>query len=493
MNIEGVFLVLLCFAIGIGAFYTNNKGRHSLSMLLLLLLGFLLRAYTASDFYLHCWDERCHALVAKNLMQQPLHPYLYREALLPYDYTNWSANHVWLHKQPLSLWMMAASMKLFGVHVYSLRLPSVLSSTISIWLVYLIGKYFFNQRVAFLAAFFFAVNGLVIEIAGARVATDHPDTLFLFFILLAVFFTVLFCAQEKYKFNIGVGISLGAALLTKWLPALIVVPIWLLLVADTHKFSKKQIALQLFVLLSVAMIIFLPWQFYIQAHFPQEAAWERHYNTRHFFEALEGHGAEWYYYLNRIRIDYGELIYLPLIWILYQFATHRKDFKLWAIILWFAAPIIFFSIAATKMNGYIMIAAPALFIVSAAFYYYLKDVKVNSKIKWLKQTILLLMIGLSVRYCIERVKPFEPTDVNYNWVFDLEKWNQKNNSKAVLFGYHAPLEAMFYTHAIVYEQVPSANTIVEIQQLDYEVFIQESASISPKIRALKGVRFIQLK
>jgi len=38
----------------------------------LILCGFILRFYTASDLFLHSWDECYHALVAKNLIQHPL-------------------------------------------------------------------------------------------------------------------------------------------------------------------------------------------------------------------------------------------------------------------------------------------------------------------------------------------------------------------------------------------------------------------------------------
>ncbi|MFT5169209.1 MAG: hypothetical protein ACI8P3_004457 [Saprospiraceae bacterium] len=52
------------------------KNNASVAILLILLCGFLLRLYVAGDFYLHDWDERYHAVVAKNLMDHPLKPTL---------------------------------------------------------------------------------------------------------------------------------------------------------------------------------------------------------------------------------------------------------------------------------------------------------------------------------------------------------------------------------------------------------------------------------
>ncbi len=38
---------------------------------------------------LHDWDERYHALVAKNMIEQPFKPMLYKNPVLPYDYKDW--------------------------------------------------------------------------------------------------------------------------------------------------------------------------------------------------------------------------------------------------------------------------------------------------------------------------------------------------------------------------------------------------------------------
>src|SRR4051812_1318969 len=93
---------------------------------LLTVLGLALRCYMAGlDPFLHEWDECFHALVARNMMDHPLVPMLRKGQLLPYDYQQWVGNTVWLHKQPLFLWQMALSMKLFGVSEFALRLPSI--------------------------------------------------------------------------------------------------------------------------------------------------------------------------------------------------------------------------------------------------------------------------------------------------------------------------------------------------------------------------------
>ena len=44
--------------------------------------------------------------------------------IFPYKYQDWTSNHVWLHKQPLPLWSMSASLWMFGINEIAVRLPA---------------------------------------------------------------------------------------------------------------------------------------------------------------------------------------------------------------------------------------------------------------------------------------------------------------------------------------------------------------------------------
>lgn len=186
--IQGILLIgLLVIFYGI-SFFVYLRGRVYLSLFFIILSGFGLRIFCSLDPMLHPWDERYHALVAKNLIDEPLEPKLYKEPIIDYDYKNWTANKIWLHKQPMPLWSMALSLKIFGISEFSLRLPSILLSTMSIFLTFCIGLFLFNSdRVGLIAAFLQSINGLVIELSSGRVATDHIDTFFLFFVELSIF------------------------------------------------------------------------------------------------------------------------------------------------------------------------------------------------------------------------------------------------------------------------------------------------------------------
>ena len=180
----GVFLICaLCY---VKALQSYRIGNQNVTLILILLAGLILRIYVSMDFYLHEWDERYHALVAKNLSQHFLTPTLYENPILPYDLRSWISNHIWLHKPPVPLWIMALSLKTFGINEIALRFPSILFSTATIWMTFRIGEKLSGYKVAILGAFLMSIQGLIIEQSGGRVPTDHIDLYFLFFIEWAV-------------------------------------------------------------------------------------------------------------------------------------------------------------------------------------------------------------------------------------------------------------------------------------------------------------------
>ena len=233
----GIITLLLSFTGYLLAWKAFSINKIQQGILFLIASGIILQIFSSCDLFLHTWDERYHALVAKNLLKHPLIPTLYDTPVLSYQFQEWWANHIWLHKQPVPLWLMAGSMKVFGISEIAIRIPSIIASSLCIFFTYYIGAYLLNRKIAFFAAMLLSFNGLILALTGGRTASDHYDILFLFFIELGVFFTIKFIKTKKNLYNIACGISIGLAILTKWLPALIVIPIWLLLVIDSNQFN----------------------------------------------------------------------------------------------------------------------------------------------------------------------------------------------------------------------------------------------------------------
>src|SRR5262245_31588230 len=159
-----------------------RSGRDTGALAALLAASLLFRLCAAGDLHLHEWDERYHALVAKHLISDPFRPTLYASPVLGYDYRNWTANHVWLHKPPLALWLMALSMKLFGVNEIAARVPSIILSTLGVYLTFRTGRLLFAPAVGLAAAALQAMNGQQLDLVGGRRASDHVDIALLFFV-----------------------------------------------------------------------------------------------------------------------------------------------------------------------------------------------------------------------------------------------------------------------------------------------------------------------
>jgi 4-amino-4-deoxy-L-arabinose transferase-like glycosyltransferase len=490
--LEITILILACGCYFFSAFFFFKKRNVDIALLLVVVGGFILRLYIASDRFLHAWDERYHALVAKNLLLNPLKPSLYFNPVLAYDYTQWTCNHIWLHKQPIPLWTMAGSMKLFGVNELALRLPSVILSTLGIWITFLIGTHFFNRRIAYIAAFLFSVNGLILELTGGRITTDHFDIHFLFFIELAILFSILYVQNKKVLYNALTGLCIGIAILTKWLPALIVLPIWVVLVLHARK-KVDIIFFKQFVLLIVCtLIVVLPWIIYIFHEFPQEAAWEMKYNSRHLSEAIERHSGSFLFYVTQIRIDYGELIYIPLCWFLWKLIKEKWDYKNVVLFVWFGLPFLFFSIVQTKMQAYILFTCPALFIIIAQFYIQQYDSLKRKKkpMRIIITIVLVLLIILPIRYSIERLKPFTTFNQKPAWVTDLQQVKIKSSS--ILFNYHRPIEAMFYKDITAYAHLPNRDAILQLVDKGLNVVVNNDGNLPNYIIELEQTNRIEI-
>lgn len=210
----------------------------------------------------------------------------------------------------------------------------MLLTTFGIWLTYLIGSYLFNQKVGYMAAFFYSINGFIIELSVGRTATDHTDVFFLFFVELAIFCNS-FCSEKNIVFNLLAGPATGAAILCKWLPALIVMPIWVLLVMEKRRVQLEIYLLQLLLFCLCCALVFLPWQLYIFNAFPQEAYWESAYK---FKACNRGLGRPCtaillFLFSGKIRIQYGELIYLPLLYFGWSVCSNAKDKKRLSVLI----------------------------------------------------------------------------------------------------------------------------------------------------------------
>jgi 4-amino-4-deoxy-L-arabinose transferase-like glycosyltransferase len=462
--------------VGLACFFARRQQwRHSIVAVAIAAL--LIRGYASADLALHQWDERYHALVAKHLIQTPLTPRLYPTPLLSYDYRTWTGNYIWMHKPPLALWLQAASMKTFGVHEFALRLPSVLISTAAVVVTFYIGAVLVTPAAGLLAAIFQTFNGFLVDLASGRRVSDHVDTLLIFLFELGLLLALKGSRRHSTATGVFLGAACGLAYLTKSFPALLMLPVWAAM--RWHTAGLPLLARELGIAGAVTVLIAAPWTIYTAVTFPLESSYERAEALRRITEVLENQGGPPWRYLAEMPRYFGELIYVPVAIAIWSVLRNRSQSERRALLLWAAIPYGVFSACATKAPGYVMVAAPALFLVQADVWVSLwrkqrADTRLVHRI--LVGGILFLLAVLPARYLLEPTGPLEQRERNPKWVRDLRRLNNRLAENAVVFNVEKNIDAMFYTPFVVYPHPPSAAHARTLQQRGYKVYVFSAGS-----------------
>ena len=182
-----IFLLIvgLSFLLGSIVFFVNKKITIAISLLFFFAL-FLFIFAALLDPFLNIWDERFHALVAKNLLQHPLKPTLYDNPGITIVYAPWDRYVIWLHKQPFFLWQIAISYKIFGITEFAARIPSVILSSLLVPIYYRSGKILVNRNTGYYTAFFITTSFLLFELISGYQGVDHNDVAFLFYVSASI-------------------------------------------------------------------------------------------------------------------------------------------------------------------------------------------------------------------------------------------------------------------------------------------------------------------
>jgi 4-amino-4-deoxy-L-arabinose transferase-like glycosyltransferase len=448
-----------------------------------LLAAFLIRTDAGWTRSLHDWDERFHALVAKNLLTDPFKPTLYRNPAVEYDYRDWTSNHVWLHKPPGALWPMAGSMAVFGVNEIAMRLPGVLLSCAAVWLTFLIGRLLFTPGIALLAAGFHAVNGFLVALAAGRRVADHVDTALIAFVELGIWAALRHARNRRVTMLLLSGVALGAGLLTKSLPALLIVLVAFVVFVQQESISRAVAKCVAITIIGVAVAA--PWTVYISAMFPREAAAAGLYALMHVSHTLEGHQPRLFAYVAEMPRFFGELVWIPLAAVAVAAVRDRAP-ELRTLLAWVAIPYVAFSVARTQLPGYVMTAAPAMFLIQAYFWFDLRRRLAAVPPGWRCTAIIALLIVLTVlpaRYLLEPTGALERRDRSPAAFRELRTLESRLQlPDAVIFNMPMPIEAMFYSPYTAYRQMPTDDQIRALTAQGRTVVIYERGGTFRVIR-----------
>ncbi|MBU2019849.1 MAG: glycosyltransferase family 39 protein [Bacteroidetes bacterium] len=359
-----LFLIGLLFAAA--SIWSQNKDRVKWTAWLLFGMTFFIACgFATITNYFFIWDEQFHALVAKNISLNPAHPQLMTFAPWLFEESNWSSQTTWLHKPPFFLYAMATSIKLFGNTIIAARMPSVILLAITSRLVFLFGNNWKNSKVGFLAAFIFVFSGFtLLQLSGWK-STDHNDVFFTCLVFISFYFFQKYLILPSRKSALKIGVMVGLCVLTKWLPGLLVFLPWGILVLIKivrHSIDVKNQIKWFALALFIAILVVLPWHLYTIVNFPEIAIKELSYNQEHFWIPLEGHRESfWFHFQNLLGVF---RILLLLIFIPF-YKWKQTDETSRILLISVLALLVFYSFAATKMEGFIGPTLPLISLLIA--------------------------------------------------------------------------------------------------------------------------------
>lgn len=436
----------------------------------------LLRLSCSLDPCLHPWDERYHAVVAKNCATDPLEPKLYSDPDLPHSDFNWTQTGIWLHKPPLATWLIAGSLRLFGNETWAVRLPSTLFGCLAAFLCFQLGRLIVSPRAGLVTSFLWAINGHLIELASGRTATDHVDALLVVLVLAGAVCAVMMARTGSLGWALGCGSIAGLAFLTKAWPSLIIVLVAAVLLFSVSRAGvPKKFGLLLCATVMLAVVA-APWQILVHTRFDDLISIESRAQWAHFTQDVEDHGRPWYYYLTQFPMIHGEAAPLALIVAAFLIRRHRMEFGP-MLLVWVAVPFLLFSWASSKMPAYTAIAAPAIFLLIAMVVdHWWSNFGCVTGRRWWAILGIALLLGLPLRFSMDRVKPFEQANATYTITEELRLLGPKD----VLVGFPDPIAVMFHTEVgAAYSELDEARE-ADVRSRGYRLFRFENGQVIPK-------------
>ncbi len=389
-------LFILCFCSLLVMHWTYLRSKRAFLPIMLVTALLMASSFATIDPFFHTWDESFHALVAKNLSESYLSPHLINENLFGSEPEVWIGKYIWLHKPPLSLWQMAVSIDLLGETVFAVRLPSILAFGGTCLFIYKIGERLFDKKTAYYGALLFLLYQFGLEqVAGIHTA-DHIDVAFTFYVTASFWAWITFRQEHKTVFLFLIGFFAGLAVLTKWLAGLLVFGVWgihlISLIFGQRDLVYKETSLMLRSL-GIALIVFLPWNVYAALKFPVEYWYEFDHARRHFYEVIELHGGDFWYYWHNLSTLFGSGTLIPFVIVLstvcaISFIKNPKDQLATASFIFI--PYAFFTLASTKMENFVTIVSPIILLCVSAFFVRL-SVFLNERTKLSRQWSFVLL------------------------------------------------------------------------------------------------------
>ncbi|HJQ02187.1 MAG TPA: glycosyltransferase family 39 protein [Jatrophihabitans sp.] len=148
-----------------------------------------------------------------------------------------AANSITVDKTPAAIWVMALSVRLFGLNSWSILAPQALEGVASVGLLYLAVRRTSGAAAGLIAGAVLAVT----PVAALMFRFNNPDALLVLLLILGAYCLIRAVESGSTKWLAWAGALVGFGFLTKMLQALLVVPAFALvyLVAAPNPLRRR--------------------------------------------------------------------------------------------------------------------------------------------------------------------------------------------------------------------------------------------------------------
>jgi outer membrane protein assembly factor BamB len=278
---------------------------------------------------------------------------------------------MWIGKPPLFMWLMSLAYQVFGATNFAARLWSAVFGTLSLVLIFQLGKKLYNLHVGFISAL--VLGTFTTFYVFARHAM--LDVSFVFFILVSLYFVLLSEKTESSNRYVALGgLFFGLAFMVKqfgaFLIPLIVFAYFTVARRDIRLLFTKRFAL----FWLVGVIIAAPWMIYMTLCFGPDF-WHSFFVFSGIMRAstpIEGHVGGYLFYLNYL-ISNENLFWVTLLPFSAGLCAFNGVIKRsnadTLILVWMTVVLLLFTLIQTKLEWYILPAFPAFAIAISSFLY----------------------------------------------------------------------------------------------------------------------------
>ncbi|MDQ6964588.1 MAG: glycosyltransferase family 39 protein, partial [Mariprofundales bacterium] len=280
---------------------------------------------------------------------------------------NWivpQANGIhFFEKPPLLYYIMDGAFTLFGHNSFAARLPSLLFTLATLWLLIHVGRRLITPHVGWLAA---AVFLSMLEV-GVLAHAAILDAALNFFTAATLLWWWLWIVDGQRRYLLLSALMMGLAVSVKG-PVGVVVP---LAIITTERLLSGQLltALRTTPWLPVTALFLLtatPWYLLIMLQSGPAFLWEfiMVHNVGRALHPMQGHGGHWYYYLVVLALSILPwLLLLPRVGRALLHSEQQQSLRF--LLIWVVLTILIFSLAQTKLPHYISSIYPALALMLA--------------------------------------------------------------------------------------------------------------------------------